>query len=35
MPGQDPRFWELPFDPGDLDTLPEEVFDALEEVDGL
>ena len=32
MPGQDPRFWELPFDPGDLDTLPEEVFDALEEV---
>ena len=22
MPGYDPRFWELPFDPGDLDALP-------------
>ena len=28
MPGYDPRFWELPFDPGDLDALPEEVIDA-------
>lgn len=31
MPGQDPRFWELPFDPGDLDALPEEVLSAPEE----
>lgn len=23
MPGYDPRFWELPFDPGDLEDLPE------------
>ena len=23
MPGYDPRFWELPFDPGGLDALPE------------
>lgn len=28
MPGQDPSFWELPFDPGDLEGLPEELFDA-------
>ena len=28
MPGYDPRFWELPFDPGDLDALPEGVVDA-------
>jgi DNA-directed RNA polymerase specialized sigma24 family protein len=28
MPGQDPSFWELPFDPGDLEDLPEEVFRA-------
>ena len=30
MPGYDPRFWELPFDPGDLDALPEELVDAPE-----
>lgn len=23
MPGYDPHFWELPFDPGDLDALRE------------
>jgi DNA-directed RNA polymerase specialized sigma24 family protein len=28
MPGYDPRFWELPFDPGDLDALPEGLVDA-------
>ena len=28
MPGYDPTFWELPFDPGDLDLLPEVVLDA-------
>ena len=28
MPGYDPTFWELPFDPGDLDALPEVVLDA-------
>ena len=28
MPGYDPRFWELPFDPGDFDVLPGEVIDA-------
>jgi DNA-directed RNA polymerase specialized sigma24 family protein len=28
MPGYDPRFWELPFDPGDLDALPAGVVDA-------
>jgi DNA-directed RNA polymerase specialized sigma24 family protein len=28
MPGYDPNFWELPFDPGDLDALPEVVLDA-------
>ena len=28
MPGYDPRFWELPFDPGDLDALPEVILDA-------
>jgi DNA-directed RNA polymerase specialized sigma24 family protein len=28
MPGYDPRFWELPFDPGDLDLLPAGLVDA-------
>src|SRR5687768_16205148 len=28
MAGYDPRFWELPFDPGDLDALPEVLVDA-------
>lgn len=28
MPGYDPRFWELPFDPGDLDLLPAGLLDA-------
>jgi DNA-directed RNA polymerase specialized sigma24 family protein len=28
MPGYDPRFWELPFDPGDLDALPGDLLDA-------
>jgi DNA-directed RNA polymerase specialized sigma24 family protein len=28
MPGYDPHFWELPFDPGDLDALPEVILDA-------
>lgn len=28
MPGYDPRFWELPFDPGDLDALPSGLLDA-------
>ena len=28
MPGYDPRFWELPFDPGDLDALPVGLVDA-------
>src|SRR4051794_37838901 len=28
MPGYDPAFWELPFDPGDLDLLPEVIVDA-------
>ena len=28
MSRQDPAFWELPFDPGDLERLPEDVFDA-------
>ena len=27
MPGYDPRFWELPFDPGDLDALPAGLVD--------
>lgn len=31
MPGYDPRFWELPFDPGDLDALPEGLADAPDE----
>jgi DNA-directed RNA polymerase specialized sigma24 family protein len=31
MPGYDPRFWELPFDPGDLDALPEGIVDAPSE----
>lgn len=31
MPGYDPRFWELPFDPGDLDALPEGLVDAPSE----
>jgi DNA-directed RNA polymerase specialized sigma24 family protein len=30
MPGYDPHFWELPFDPGDLDALPGDVLDAPE-----
>src|SRR4051812_7859218 len=30
MPGYDPRFWELPFDPGDLDALPGDLLDAPE-----
>ena len=30
MPGYDPRFWELPFDPGDFDALPEGALDAPE-----
>src|SRR5688500_6412521 len=34
MPGYDPRFWELPFDPGDFDALPEEVVDAPVDGDG-
>lgn len=33
MPGYDSRFWELPFDPGDLDALPEEVIDAPVDLD--
>lgn len=28
MPGYDPRFWELPFDPGDMDALPGDLLDA-------
>ena len=28
MPGYDPRFWELPFDPGDFDALPGDLLDA-------
>jgi len=28
MPGYDPRFWELPFDPGDIDALPGDLLDA-------
>jgi DNA-directed RNA polymerase specialized sigma24 family protein len=28
MPGYDPRFWELPFDPGDMDALPGSLLDA-------
>ena len=28
MAGKSPDFWELPFDPGDLERLPEEVFGA-------
>ena len=28
MPAYDPRFWELPFDPGDFDALPEGGIDA-------
>ena len=31
MPGYDPHFWELPFDPGDLDALPEGLLDAPED----
>ena len=30
MPGYDPRFWELPFDPGDMDALPGDLLDAPE-----
>jgi DNA-directed RNA polymerase specialized sigma24 family protein len=33
MPGYDPRFWELPFDPGDFDAIPEEVLDAPLDMD--
>ena len=33
MPGYDPRFWELPFDPGDFDAIPEEVLDAPVDMD--
>ena len=28
MPGQNADFWELPFDPGDLEDIPGEIFDA-------
>jgi len=31
MPGYDPRFWELPFDPGDMDLLPGDLLDAPED----
>jgi DNA-directed RNA polymerase specialized sigma24 family protein len=31
MPGYDPRFWELPFDPGDMDLLPGDLIDAPED----
>jgi len=31
MPGYDPRFWELPFDPGDMDALPGDLLDAPED----
>lgn len=31
MPGYDPRFWELSFDPGDLDALPGDLFAAPED----
>ena len=34
MPGYDPRFWELPFDPGDFDALPEDSLDAPEREPG-
>ena len=30
MPGYDPRFWELSFDPGDFDALPGDLLDAPE-----
>ena len=30
MPDYDPRFWELPFDPGDLDLFPGGLLDAPE-----
>jgi DNA-directed RNA polymerase specialized sigma24 family protein len=34
MPGYDPRFWELTFDPGDFDSLPGDLIGAPEpEVD--
>lgn len=33
MAGYDPRFWELPFDPGDFDAIPEEVIDAPVDLD--
>jgi DNA-binding transcriptional ArsR family regulator len=33
VPGYDPRFWELSFDPGDLDALPGDLFDALGDAD--
>jgi DNA-directed RNA polymerase specialized sigma24 family protein len=31
MPGYDPRFWELPFDPGDMDAFPGDLLDAPED----
>jgi DNA-directed RNA polymerase specialized sigma24 family protein len=34
MPGYDPHFWELPFDPGDLDALPADLLDAPEDAHG-
>ena len=34
MPGYDPSFWELPFDPGDLDALPADLLDAPDDEDG-
>jgi DNA-directed RNA polymerase specialized sigma24 family protein len=34
MPGYDPRFWELTFDPGDFDSLPGDLLGApADEVD--
>ena len=33
MAGYDPHFWELPFDPGDLDALPADLLGAPEETD--
>ncbi|HYF45060.1 MAG TPA: sigma-70 family RNA polymerase sigma factor [Acidimicrobiales bacterium] len=32
MPGYDPRFWELSFDPGDFDALPGDLFAPAEDV---
>ena len=34
MPGYDPHFWELPFDPGDLDALPADLLDAPADDEG-